>query len=149
MNNYPFHISVVIPAYNEEHRLPRTLAVISAYLCKTYGSDHEILVVDDGSRDKTSAIAVAAVGQENVITFLQNRGKHSLKMSASSITSSSDMRRALLRRAALFAALQQDGTVQNFEMALRTRSGAVIDLLWSGSTIMVAGEKIRPASMPP
>jgi PAS domain S-box-containing protein len=45
------------------------------------------------------------------------------------------------QRAALFAALQQDGTVQNFEMALRTRSGAVIDLLWSGSTIMVAGEK--------
>lgn len=47
----------------------------------------------------------------------------------------------LAQRAALFAALQQDGTVQNFEMALRTRSGAVIDLLWSGSTIMVNGEK--------
>ena len=45
------------------------------------------------------------------------------------------------QRVALFAALQQDGTVQNFEMALRTRSGAVIDLLWSGSTIMVGGEK--------
>ncbi len=45
------------------------------------------------------------------------------------------------QRAALFAAVQEDGTVQNFEMALRTRSGAVIDLLWSGSTIMVGGEK--------
>ena len=48
-------ISVVIPAYNEESRLPRTLDAIFAYLQKrTYRA--EILVVDDGSTDRTAQI---------------------------------------------------------------------------------------------
>ncbi|MEZ4536266.1 MAG: glycosyltransferase [Cyanobacteriota/Melainabacteria group bacterium] len=46
-------ISVVIPAYNEEARLPATLASVFDYLEKK-GSDFEILVVDDGSVDGTA-----------------------------------------------------------------------------------------------
>lgn len=47
----PF-LSVIIPAYNEEQRLPETLEVISQYLNKQqYNS--EIIVVDDGSVDST------------------------------------------------------------------------------------------------
>lgn len=49
-------LSVVIPAFNEELRLPDTLAQSVAYLrARTYGS--EILVVDDGSSDRTAEIA--------------------------------------------------------------------------------------------
>ena len=51
----PF-LSVVIPAYNEEVRLVPTLARIKEYLAgQSYSS--EILVVDNGSRDRTSEVA--------------------------------------------------------------------------------------------
>jgi len=45
---------VVIPAYNEAHRLPRYLREVVSYLD---GRDepYEILVVDDGSTDDTAA----------------------------------------------------------------------------------------------
>ncbi len=51
----PF-LSIVIPAYNEERRLPATLAAILAYLDKQSFSS-EVLVVDDGSSDTTAAVA--------------------------------------------------------------------------------------------
>ncbi len=51
----PF-LSIVIPAYNEERRLPHTLASICAYLAQQPFSA-EVLVVDDGSADATAAIA--------------------------------------------------------------------------------------------
>ena len=49
-------LSVVIPAYNEERRLPPTLAKLRAYLGRG-PLTHEIVVVDDGSRDATAEIA--------------------------------------------------------------------------------------------
>lgn len=50
-----FHLSVVIPAYNEEPRLPGTLRHVLGYLsAQPYRS--EVLVVDDGSRDASAAI---------------------------------------------------------------------------------------------
>jgi dolichyl-phosphate beta-glucosyltransferase len=49
-------LSVVIPAYNEERRLPPTLAKLRAYLAGG-PLTHEIVVVDDGSRDATAEIA--------------------------------------------------------------------------------------------
>ena len=49
------HLSVVIPAYNEELRLPHTLSQSIAYLKKQpYRS--EIIVVDDGSKDGTEQV---------------------------------------------------------------------------------------------
>jgi glycosyltransferase involved in cell wall biosynthesis len=53
----PF-LSVVVPAFNEEHRLPATLAAIGAYLsAQPYTS--ELIVVDDGSTDATLDAALA------------------------------------------------------------------------------------------
>ena len=49
------HLSVIIPAYNEEKRLPKTLDDISAYLEKQ-DYESEIIVVDGGSKDRTSDI---------------------------------------------------------------------------------------------
>ena len=49
------YLSVVIPAYNEERRLPETLAVVSDYLSRLPGIC-EIIVADDGSDDGTAAI---------------------------------------------------------------------------------------------
>jgi len=49
------HLSVVIPAYNEELRLPDTLRSVADYLSvQAYGS--EIIVVDDGSEDGTAEV---------------------------------------------------------------------------------------------
>ncbi|RME87032.1 MAG: glycosyltransferase family 2 protein [Anaerolineae bacterium] len=51
----PF-LSIIIPAHNEEHRLPHTLEQVFAFLTRqTYPS--EVLVVENGSRDGTLAVA--------------------------------------------------------------------------------------------
>jgi len=46
------YLSVVIPAYNEAHRLRRTLPHAVDFL-RTQGFPFEILVVDNGSTDAT------------------------------------------------------------------------------------------------
>ncbi|MBK7931326.1 MAG: glycosyltransferase [Bryobacterales bacterium] len=49
-------LSIVIPAYNEEARLPDTLAQVLAYLDSSRLGDAEVIVVDDGSRDGTATL---------------------------------------------------------------------------------------------
>jgi len=46
-------MSIVIPAYNEEKRLPKTISEIEKYFNKK-NSEFEIIVIDDGSIDKTA-----------------------------------------------------------------------------------------------
>ena len=46
-------LSVVLPAYNEQDRLPSYLTSIILYLSQR-GDPYEIVVVDDGSRDETA-----------------------------------------------------------------------------------------------
>jgi glycosyltransferase involved in cell wall biosynthesis len=51
----PF-LSLIIPAYNEEQRLPSTLTKVQAFLTdQSYES--EVLVVENGSSDRTAAVA--------------------------------------------------------------------------------------------
>lgn len=52
-------VSVVIPAYNEERRLPDTLMKINAHLAGA-GLTYEIVVVDDGSTDATCQVVEQA-----------------------------------------------------------------------------------------
>lgn len=49
-------LSVVIPAHNEEQNIGRCLAELQAVLGDKYGIDHELLVVDDNSRDGTARV---------------------------------------------------------------------------------------------
>ena len=49
-------LSIIIPSYNEEVRLPATLERIEEYLSAS-GRKAEVLVVDDGSTDGTAAVA--------------------------------------------------------------------------------------------
>jgi glycosyltransferase involved in cell wall biosynthesis len=52
-------LSLVIPAYNEQARLPYTLSQIEAFLCQE-SIDGEVIVVDNGSQDATSAVVLQA-----------------------------------------------------------------------------------------
>lgn len=49
-------LSIVIPAYNEQHRLPKTV-IETIRWCRANVPTYEIVVVDDGSRDGTIEVA--------------------------------------------------------------------------------------------
>ena len=66
-------ISIIIPAYNEENRLPGSLGAVRDYLSKTAWDFAEVVVVDDGSRDGT-AEAARSTGAR-VLANPGNRGK--------------------------------------------------------------------------
>lgn len=50
------HLSVIIPVYNEERNIGPNLALVEHYL-ETSGWDYELIIVDDGSQDRTPEIA--------------------------------------------------------------------------------------------
>uniref|UniRef100_A0A667YPS0 Dolichyl-phosphate beta-glucosyltransferase n=2 Tax=Myripristis murdjan TaxID=586833 RepID=A0A667YPS0_9TELE len=77
-------LSVVIPAYNEELRMPVMLEEAMEYLenrQKEHPSfTYEVIVVDDGSRDKTTEVALQytrkyGADKVRVLTLVKNRGK--------------------------------------------------------------------------
>jgi glycosyltransferase involved in cell wall biosynthesis len=55
MNSAAPELSIVIPSYNEEARLPRGLEKIRAYVA-AHHPDAEVIVVDDGSKDGTAQV---------------------------------------------------------------------------------------------
>lgn len=67
-------ISVVIPAFNEQERLPATLEAVLGHLARGGWSGFEILVVDDGSTDGTRAIAEAFSKRHSEVHVLVNPG---------------------------------------------------------------------------
>jgi dolichyl-phosphate beta-glucosyltransferase len=75
MTESPVDLSVVVPAYNEEGRLEPGLRRAVEYL-RGRGRPFELLVIDDGSRDATSAVAAAFAAEGvRVIRHERNRGK--------------------------------------------------------------------------
>jgi len=70
-------LSIIVPAYNEELRLPATLERIATYL-KTCPGEAEVVVVDDGSKDRTAAVAGSfrdKIPSLRVVPNGVNRGK--------------------------------------------------------------------------
>jgi dolichyl-phosphate beta-glucosyltransferase len=104
-------LSIVIPAYNERNRLPRTLLETIRW-CNLNAPAYEILVVDDGSTDDTLAIAeLLAESDRNVrwlacphrgkgaavrIGMLNARGQYVLFMDADGATSLADIQTLLV-----------------------------------------------------
>lgn len=71
------YLSVIIPAYNEERRLPRTLFEIDKYLRKQ-NYNYEIIVVSDGSTDKTVEVVknlMSEIKNLKILDFEENQGK--------------------------------------------------------------------------
>ncbi len=70
-------LSIIIPAYNEESRLPKTLECIHRYLV-TRAYRAEVIVVDDGSRDGTVRVVEEALKKYPELQLISNgsnRGK--------------------------------------------------------------------------
>lgn len=69
-------LSIVIPAYNEEDRLPRALSEIAAWV-KATGRRVELIVADDGSSDRTvdAALSIPMPCTRIVVPHPLNTGK--------------------------------------------------------------------------
>ena len=67
-------ISIIIPAFNEQGRLPDTLRRVEQYLQETAWDFHETLVVDDGSTDGTVDAAMRFAHANPNIRVLRNPG---------------------------------------------------------------------------
>ena len=65
-------ISVFFPCYNEQQNVGRTVENAREVLEKI-GADFEIIIVNDGSSDKTGHIADEFVGQDNRIKVVHHR----------------------------------------------------------------------------
>ncbi len=70
-------LSIIIPAYNEELRLPSTLDSINQYISSTFKDDQvEVIVVSDGSTDGTDRIVrEAGMPALRLLSYNRNRGK--------------------------------------------------------------------------
>ena len=120
-------LSIIIPAYNEELRLPETLKRIAAYL-ETFGHDTEVLVVDDGSKDRTAQVAESfrdRLPSLRVIPNGVNRGKgfsvrHGMREARGRIAlfTDADLSAPIEEAGKLFDALQD----KNCDVAIGSRA---------------------------
>jgi dolichyl-phosphate beta-glucosyltransferase len=67
----PLELSIVIPAYNERSRLPRTVLETITW-CEANCPRYEILIIDDGSTDETLEIARLFSEYHDSITAIAN-----------------------------------------------------------------------------
>lgn len=76
-------LSIVIPAYNEEHRIDKTLPLIIEYaknFSKKFNIEVEIITVNDGSKDNTLSVLDQFKEEIKIVSYSPNMGKgHALK----------------------------------------------------------------------
>jgi glycosyltransferase involved in cell wall biosynthesis len=63
-------LSLIMPAYNEERRLPPTLEIIADWIPQSR-FDVELIIVDDGSQDRTAEVAHSFQGRIPNLKFMQ------------------------------------------------------------------------------
>ena len=68
-------LSVVIPAYNEEHRLGTTLEALDVYL-KNQPFTYEVVVVSDGSHDRTGEMVKDRARTMQGLVLIDNKDNH-------------------------------------------------------------------------
>jgi dolichyl-phosphate beta-glucosyltransferase len=69
------YLSIIIPAYNEEARILSTLESVDAYMRdKKY--EYEILVINDGSTDRTNEVVENAATRIPNLRFIDNKNNH-------------------------------------------------------------------------
>lgn len=76
MSSPSYQLSIIIPAYNEENRLPNTLEKLDWFI-EQQPYPAEVIVVENGSQDRTFEIAQAFAGQHHAFRVVSEtkRGK--------------------------------------------------------------------------
>lgn len=72
-------VSIVVPVLNEEENIPALMERFDDIKAADTGIDFELVVVDDGSTDETSALLTAEAPSRpelSVVTFSRNFGSH-------------------------------------------------------------------------
>ncbi|MBE3598807.1 MAG: glycosyltransferase [Limnochordaceae bacterium] len=70
------HLTVVLPAYNEEASVGATIEAVLRFL-RERGLSHEVVVVDDGSEDATASVVARVAGRHPAVRLVRhpaNRG---------------------------------------------------------------------------
>jgi dolichyl-phosphate beta-glucosyltransferase len=139
-NPAPIEFSVVIPAYNEAHRIERTLVAMAEHL-DADGRSWEAIVADDGSHDQTALVvqrfaARRGAGRVRLVQLGNNRGKGAALRAAVAATRG---RRVLMMDADLATPMQE---LPALELALDL--GADIA---SGSRKARGAHVLRPQSL--
>jgi dolichyl-phosphate beta-glucosyltransferase len=115
-------LSVVIPAYNEEQRLPRTIEDIERYLDGRRAS-YELILVDDGSTDGTRQVMDAAAERNQKVrveALPANRGKGRALASGVAVARGDDV---LVTDADLSTPIEE---LEKLEAALKSGAGVAI-----------------------
>ncbi len=117
-------ISIVIPAYNEEKRLPGTLDAVLRFVKSRDWDEVEVLVVDDGSRDGTAELVRRYSKDHSEVRLLENPGNRGKGYSVrhGMLEAKSDWR--LFTDADLSAPIEE--LPKLFETAERERAAIVI-----------------------
>jgi dolichyl-phosphate beta-glucosyltransferase len=152
-------LSIVIPAYNEEARLPRALALIRDYLAsRGMGAEQgEIIVVDDGSTDATAQIVQEWSRQLPSLRLVsngQNRGKgysvrHGMLEARGRIAlfTDADLSAPIEESAQLFAAIEAGNDVAIGSRAIdrslifvnQSRFREVAGMIFNGCVRLITG----------
>lgn len=69
------HLSIIIPAYNEEKRITKTLEDIDRYMSKQ-NYEYEIIVASDGSKDKTGEVVNGLKQKIKNLSLLDSKENH-------------------------------------------------------------------------
>ena len=69
------YLSIIIPAYNEEKRIGKTISAINEYLQKQNYS-YEIIVADDGSKDNTVKLVKNLAEKMKNLRVIDNKENH-------------------------------------------------------------------------
>jgi dolichyl-phosphate beta-glucosyltransferase len=115
-------LSVVIPAYNEEQRLPRTIEDIERYLDGRRAS-YELILVDDGSTDGTRQVMDAAAERNQKVrveALPANRGKGRALASGVAVARGDEV---LVTDADLSTPIEE---LEKLEAALKSGAGVAI-----------------------
>jgi glycosyltransferase involved in cell wall biosynthesis len=121
-------LSIVVPAYNEQTRLPETIRRIQEYLLHSEWIFNEIIIVDDGSTDSTVEVASVFVRENPNVRVLRNPGnrgkgysvRHGMMEARGEwrLFTDADLSAPIEEIERLWAAMQRDGS----EVAIGSRA---------------------------
>ena len=69
------NLSIIIPAYNEEKRISRTLEAYCEFFSKRFNKNVEIIVVPNGCTDKTAGVVAAYMKKYPILTYYEFKGR--------------------------------------------------------------------------